>query len=220
MKTIYFLLLIAFSTATLGQNQMVKNGEGNALISIRYTGITGSPYLQENFTQAVVVSSRNGKSYTYSQARFDAHKNQLEYLDATNKLLSLDYSQITEFKLDNRFFKANFPAIDDNTSRFFYEILYDGATKLLKSTKAKIVTETVFGNVTQASRFETETAYFIFQENKITKLKKKKSSVLEALPKAQNDIAQFIEENHLNISNEADLIKIVSFYDQEINLKK
>lgn len=213
MKTIYLLLLISISTVALSQNQMVKNGEGNALISIRYTGITGSPYLQDTFGQATVLSSRNGKAYTYDKARFDIHRNQLEYLDAANKLLSLDYSQISEFKLDNRVFKANFPAIDENTAKHFYEVLYDGNIKLLKSTKAKIVTETVFGNVTQTSRFETETTYFVFHSNKMTKLKKKKASLLEALPNAQHDVGQFIEQNHLNTSNEIDLIKIISFYD-------
>lgn len=103
--------------------------------------------------------------------------------------------------------------------RHFYQVLYDERTKLLKSNRTKLITETEFGSVVKSSKFVREEELYIVKEEQIRRIKRKKSAVLEALSDKETMIIEFVKSNRLDYSVESDLIKILEFYDRKTAVK-
>ena len=125
----------------------------------------------------------------------------------------LGHEQISEFKIDEVVFRCGFPAVNEWDSRHFYQILYDGETKLLKHIYNRIMTEAIFGNVTKSSKFEREEQYYVFKHGEMKRIKRRKASVLEVLSEKEDVLSQYAKSNNLDFSSEDDLKKIVGFYD-------
>lgn len=219
---IYILAVLVVCSLHNGytQGRFVSKGDGQPALETKFSGVEGTPYWNDSFVEGETKSRQNGKWYRYPKARFDTYKNAFEYEQpSTAKLLRLDAAQISEFKLNQATFRCGFPPIGEQDERHFYQVLHDERTKLLKSNRTKLVTETEFGAVVKASKFVREEELYIVKEGQIIRIKRKKSAVLEALSDKASMIAEFVKSNRLDYSVESDLVKILEFYDRETAVK-
>lgn len=219
---LYILAVIVVCSLHKGytQGRFVSKGDGQPALETKFSGVEGTPYWNDSFVEGETKSRQNGKWYQYPKARFDTYKNEFEYEQpSTAKLLRLDATQISEFKLNQATFRCGFPPIGEQGARHFYQVLYDQRTKLLKNIHTKMVSETEFGSVVKSSKFVREEELYIVKEEQIRRIKRKKSAVLEALSDKASTIAEFVKSNRLDYSVESDLIKILEFYDQETPVK-
>ena len=193
--------------------KFVNSADGRPLHVIRYAEVEGSPYWSDNFAKLEVKVRQTNKWVTYQRARFDCHKDELEYEHSPDKLMYLGYEQISEFRFGQSIFRCDFPKVNEWSGRHFYEVLHDGQTKLLKRINSRLMTEAIFGNVVKSSKFEREEQYFILKQAKMIRIKRKKSSILEVFSEQQDELAGFVKLNNIHFSSDDDLKKVVEFYE-------
>jgi hypothetical protein len=198
------------------QGRFINKGDGQPALEIKTVGaVEGNPYWEETFAEGETKSRQNGKWIRYPKARFDAYKNEFEYeAELTKKVFRIDASQITDFKLNGILFRCDFPPIGEWDKHHFYQVLYDGNTKLLKRIYTKILTPTDFGSVTKPSKFVQEEQLFLLKNGEMKRIKGKKSKVLEVLNEKESAVSDFVKSKSLDYSSEGDLQKIVAFYDR------
>ncbi len=109
------------------------------------------------------------------------------------------------------------PYEDSNEKGGYFNLLADGKTyDLYKKTTA------VFKEPTKAKTsyqrdtppsFEKITKYYLVQNGKFFELPASKAKVLKVMDSKKSEVKYFIDENNLDVDKEADLIKVVSYFD-------
>jgi hypothetical protein len=211
MKTICILFVCALWLGSQAQaQQFISDINGRPVFETKYTDVEGSPYLTANWSVGTVKTPA-GKTYEIAKVRFDAYKCELEYEEA-QKLYRFS-TEIMEFGCGDGTFRRGFPAIENLNDKQFYQILYDGKTKLLKRILMRLVTERAYNSATETKRFIREESFYIFKDNHIKRFKKDKKSLLEILDDKQNLVEEYLKVQKLKLNRDEDLIKIIEHYD-------
>lgn len=190
--------------------QFMTDVNGRPVVEYKYTDIDGSPYLKSDWSIGI-VKTPNGKTYEIARVRYDAYKDELEY-DQAGKYFRLG-PEIAEFSSGDGTFRNGFPDIDNLNKRSFYQVLYDGKTKVLKKISIRIVTEKPYGSATEVKRFLKDEHLFLFKNNMMSKLKRDKKSILSLLENQTSELENFIKDQKLKLSKEEDILKLVEKYD-------
>lgn len=101
----------------------------------------------------------------------------------------------------------------------FFQVLAEGSLTILKYTKINVYkpTYSVALNVgTKDYRLVKKEEYYYLQQDKKAakpeKFKPSKSALLELMRSRKSSVEQFIAEHDLNLKKEADLLKLVTFF--------
>jgi hypothetical protein len=203
--------LILLTLSTYAQSMFLQDINGRPIFEGGYTEIEGSPYLNDVWSRGSVKAKNNGKTYELAKMRYDLYKDELEYEE--NQKPYRFSKEITEFSTNDGVFRSGFPAIEPMTDRNFYQVLYDGNVKLLKRTTVRIQTEKLYSSATQTKRFIKDDALYLFKNGTMTRLKKDKKALLEALGDKQAELETFIKEEKLKLSKEEDILRVVEKYE-------
>lgn len=169
------------------------------------------PYLFKEWYSGMVRTS-DDQVKDGLMLRYDLKKDEVEYKSGEN--LFRIPSGITEFSImtgsDLYTFKNGFPAVEANTNKSFYRVLYDGNTKLLKK-----YTNTVNVEKASATREMDEGAkLYILKNDKLNAVKlADKNSFLKLLPEEKNKMNYVIKEQQLDFEGDDDLIRLLEEYD-------
>jgi hypothetical protein len=210
-KSLLSLGLIFVAVVSQAQSMFIQDINGRPIFENGYTEIEGSPYLNDTWSRGTVRAKHNGKTYELAKMRYDAYKDELEYKE--NQKPYRFGSEITEFVTNDGIFRNGFPVYESLTARSFYQILYDGKVKLLKRTTARVQTEKLYSSATQTKRFIKEESLYLFKNGILTRLKKDKKSLLEALGEKQDELDAFIKDQKLKLSKEEDILRIIEKYE-------
>jgi transcriptional antiterminator Rof (Rho-off) len=156
-------------------------------------------------------AKHNNKTYELKRVRYDIYKDELEY-DVAGSYFRLS-DQITEFSCGDGTFRNGFANVESLTGRHFYQIVYDGNTKLLKRIVARVATEKLYGSASETKRFLKDEALFVQKNGTLTRLKKDKKAILELLADKQPALEAFVKEQKLKLNKEEDIVKILEKYD-------
>jgi hypothetical protein len=115
-------------------------------------------------------------------------------------------------RLDTVRFRCHFPAIDKHDLKTFYQVLTDGKVVLLKQTKKIFIEEKAFNSATITRRFDTQNSYYVFRDEKMARLKRSKSGILDVLSDQKDLVEKFISNNKLTIKSDNDLAKVFTYY--------
>ncbi len=210
-KSLLSLGLIFVAVVSQAQSMFIQDINGRPIFENGYTEIEGSPYLNDNWSRGTVKAKHNGKTYELAKMRYDAYKDELEYEE--NQKPYRFGGEITEFVTNDGIFRNSFPVYESLTARSFYQILYDGKIKLLKRTTARIQTEKLYSSATQTKRFIKEESLYLFKNGLLTRIKKDKKSLLEALGEKQDELDAFIKDQKLKLSKEEDILRLIEKYE-------
>ncbi|MFN7115459.1 MAG: hypothetical protein ACK4TA_01590 [Saprospiraceae bacterium] len=101
----------------------------------------------------------------------------------------------------------------------FFQVLADGSLTILKHTKINVYkpTYSVALNVgTKDYRLVKKEEYYYLWKDKAgakpEKFKPSKSALLELMRSRKSSVEKFIAENDLNLKRDADMVKVVAFY--------
>ena len=124
---------------------------------------------------------------------------------------------VVEFKLNDKdkasiLYRNEYKAIDDNTEKNYYQVLFDGGTQLLKRTSKKINEEKPFNSASIIKSFEVLNFYYISNNNTLIRIRKDKKSILAALANQGSALENYLQEKSLNLKNEEDLIQFIQYY--------
>ncbi len=186
----------------------------------RYEGVKGTPYLHGKWTKGT-VKYKDG-SFSKGSFKVDAYGNNLLALLSSGDSVIMLPNIIEEVKLttDNgntqtfRMFLLN----PKQPVGSYAAVVYDGNTKLILNTKKNLVKADFKGGYSSGQTYDEFTstaAYFIQpgdgQPVKVNKLNKK--NVLSALTRNQEQVKSYVAEQKLDLQNEADVIRLLTYYD-------
>lgn len=214
-----FLIVVSIPSA-YGQISNISDMSGTVLRKQSYQEVNGSPYFVDKWMKGDVKFA-NGRELKNIALLYDQVKDALLFKGKDNE----DYyfnDQVSQFTVyyisDDKNFTGNFRngfSAKGLTNLSFFEVLYDGKTKLLKRNNKSISESKEYNSATTVKTVHTNTVYYIANSTTAVALKKlDMKSLTEALDATKVEkVKEYVSSNQLNLKFQQDLIRILSFYD-------
>jgi hypothetical protein len=111
-------------------------------------------------------------------------------------------------------FRSGFSPVPGMSEKSFYQVLYDGRTKLLLKHKKLIGTELTSIPGVKAKVFEDQKTLFILTASgKMDKIRKKNKEILDLLEGKREELKKMVTSNKLKLVNDEEIIKVLEYYD-------
>lgn len=219
------LLVTASAMIVLLGNNLQAQGlyaqdlNGSPIRTKQYLDINGSPYFLDRWEKGTVQLD-NGQTYSLD-LKYDLLADELLFrnkngdsLNFVQPVKEFKLSYIDENKQQTHLFRNGFPSTGAKTNeKSFYEVLYDGGTKLLKRrAKSTWMESTTYGTANQTKNITERVSYFIVKQGKIMPVKNDRKSVIAALGDKSAEMDKYIKDNKLDVKQDDDLIKLVTYY--------
>jgi hypothetical protein len=208
---------VSVYTNTAGVNMHLYNG--SEYIDYDHK-IAGSPFfLDTYFVNGSIVY--DGILYNNVQFFYDIlHDNVVIKNYNNNTPLLLVQEKVSAFDLEGHHFIRIVvdTAVSGIKNSGFYDVLYNGNTKLFAKRK-KIVVEKISVQYSESS-FGGKEEYYIYKDNVFYQVSDKKS-VLNVLKTHKSELTRFMHQNKIKFKQdkEAAMIKMVAYYDRLNNAK-
>jgi hypothetical protein len=197
---------------------IVQDITGKPLMETSYTDVQGSPYLTDFWVNGLVKLS-NGKTISNINLKYDQVADELLFENKEHQALSF-VDQVSEFKLIygsydkpvKKLFRNGFQGVDNGNQNSFYEVLADGGSVLLKKARKKITEIKPYNSSTTVKTFFDVQSYYLSRKGEMIQLKKDKKAILSLLSDKKEQLEKFIDQNKLNVKDEAQLIGLISYY--------
>jgi len=198
------------------------SGTGNVkTFDNRYEGTKGTPYVFEEWFPGEVFL-KNNKRIIIEQMNYNCYDNEVAYLEPKSKAVML----INKYMVDLFFLKSGADSIlfipiqlEDDKQAVFVQVLYNDGSSLYKLYGKEFVRANYEGAYSADRRYDEfadkSSLYFSRHDDpaQYHKVKKSKKQILSAFPGAEDQISAYIKEEKLDLKSEADLIKLLKFYD-------
>jgi len=193
--------------------QFLEDMNGRPILETKYTNIEGSPYLRTDWTEGI-VKLQNGQTFKGIQLKYDQVADELQF---NHKGQTLSFVQpVQEFKLltpeKELLFRNGFKTPEARSDKMFFEVLFDGGTKLIGRRSKQISESKEYNSATTTRKFVPVESFYIIREGSAIKIRKDKKSVLSALSDKSAELENYIKSNNLNMKDEAGIIQLVKFY--------
>lgn len=206
------------TTGKWGQQIFLSDVNGQAFTN-KYDGIAGSVYDQTEY-QLAKITLKDGRVYNDVKARINLLEHEVNFIASNGQegylgkgmATELIYTTPKEFGQDLKVFQCGFPPIDNQNRISFYQILLNGKTSLLKSVYKTIQERNNDLSGERYKEFATYENTYLLKDGAMVRIKKDKSSLLNLLQDKGQVLQQYINDQKLNIKNEADLIALVKYY--------
>lgn len=206
------------TTGKWGQQIFLSDVNGQAFTN-KYDGIAGSVYDQTEY-QLAKITLKDGRVYNDVKARINLLEHEVNFIASNGQegylgkgmATELVYTVPKEFGQDLKVFQCGFPPIDNQNRISFYQILLNGKTSLLKSIYKTIQERNNDLSGERYKEFATYENTYLLKDGAMVRIKKDKSSLLNLLQDKSQVLQQYINDQKLNLKNEADLIALVKYY--------
>ena len=192
---------------------------------IDFSEIKGSPYLNAEFVDGQYFL--DGESQGHFYLRYNVYNDQIEILtDASPENLKSDNPKFDAFlKLDNSKVILNGETIKsyyytdaygNSSNSYFIEVNKTDNLLLLLRKRCLLTPAEKAATPNQADRaakFTIYDDYYILLQNETypRKLELKKRKLLKEFPEYEADLKAFIKQEHINLNDKADLIKLTNY---------
>lgn len=185
--------------------------------------IQGTRYLHDGWSRGQIVTPE-GRVLDIPKMKFNLVMNRIEFLgdgNAYELTIPCQYFKIDLPTPDGSYttsvFKASFPATELQNDKSFYEVIYDGESKLLKHHRIRVSEYAEAGSMTRTKHFDKITSLYIYhpKKNSLIKVSKKRAEVLAAFDDQKEAIEKFLNQKKIKRTTESDLISICQFYDNQ-----
>ncbi len=176
--------------------------------------VVGSEFLNENWTKAIVQTQKD-EIYKDVNLKYSVVDDQLYFLgekEVTMKFII----PIKEFSLlpnneSPKVFRNGFPKISDFNENSYYQVLADKKVVLLKKITKRIIDKREYNSAVTTKEYISNTKYFLYQDGKMTEVKKDKSFMLSYLGK-KAEMESFLATNKIDLKREESLILMINHY--------
>jgi len=111
-------------------------------------------------------------------------------------------------------FRSGFSPVPGMNEKSFYQVLYDGKTKLLLKHKKLVGTELTSIPGVKAKVFEDQKSWFILTASgKMEKIKKKNKDILDLLEGKKEELKKMVNSRRLKLINDEEIISVLEYYD-------
>lgn len=213
-KLIFVLMLLAYANLLNAQDVVGPLLDGSPARLIKNAEVIGSAFLADDWMPADVKNVK-GQSFKDVKLKYDVLEEQVYFLGRSGEamLFSIPLSEFSIRKRadDIQTFRSGFPLMDKNTDRSFYQVLVDGNAKLLKKYSKKITENRAYNSATVEKKIVDNVNYFIFEDGKLSSVKKDKKSLMSTLLK-KDLVQKSLAASVMSIKKEEDLVKAIEIY--------
>lgn len=221
--SILIIFLIAFFSVSNGQRANVEIGESGFLYikdmqkvdELEYKDIAGHPYSSEELI-AGTITFTSGNKINNMPMRYNWHTNNMEFKPEDQILIMPNSSEIDFVEVNNERYIPFFYLKEING--FLIE-LYRGEYSIFRKDEVEFISATPPSTGYDAShpaqfKRTKPTYYVISSEGKLIELEQNKKKLPSQFEKPESNIlATLISEYKLNPKKEADLIKLITLFD-------
>jgi hypothetical protein len=217
MRKITLLAIVAILIALPGSSQFLQDRlTGQMLLETAGDPVKGSPYLLEDWCTGTVYMKSGAKASSFP-LKFNTYTNQLVFQHEGQTYVV--ENNVKEFELkpagNSLIFRRNFPDIDKNTAESYYQVLADGSRAVLLKRHYKQLNDVQQYNAAPIKEYTTIEVYYVYiPGGNIVRLKKDKSSLLEAAGEERARMENLINKLDVKPSRESDLIKLFQAYNE------
>ncbi|NCD69513.1 hypothetical protein [Mucilaginibacter agri] len=213
-----FLILLICAGVKSASAQGVQISAGGVPVQDRdMSDVVGSPYVNAEWGKGT-VKLKDDKVYTNIDLKYSDYDDALYFKSAEDKMQSFAVP-VVDFTISyaedgNPVLKhfRNGYHIQGYDGNAYFEVFNEGKAQFLKKTKKKIETQSVYGSTGSDKKFVSTTKYFLVNGDKSAIVKKDKKSILEALGDKQTELEAYIKSNNLNLKEESDIAKLLTYY--------
>ena len=206
------------TTSKWGQQIFLSDVNGQAFVNI-YEGINGSVYDQTEY-QLAKITLKDGRVYNDVKARINLLEHEVNFIASNGQEGFLGKGMASEIAYvennvsvqESKVFQCGFPSIDNQNRISFYQILLNGKASLLKSVYKAIQERNNDMSGERFKEFATYENMYLLKDGTMTRIKKDKSSLLVLFQDKKEAIAKYMEDQKLNLKNEAHLKALVQYY--------
>ena len=179
--------------------------------------VSGSEYLQEDFTEGFVMTPE--KEVYRLRARYDAYNDEIQFINQKKELKALLPQRIKAVALGKQIFVPALTKSKKGEMNWaYFELLSEGKMLLLKRHEAvaqTVQSHPVLGTVNNEYKVVIrEKLYYGKAKQMVQPIKKGRKAILKLLSDEKEAISQFVKHKKLSYKKEADLVKIFSYYNQ------
>lgn len=216
MRFLYFLAIGILTVNQIdAQDNILRDPVTNRVFNpVKYSEINGSPFLFDKWIHGSATISKG--YYDNLELKLDSYtstllfKKEEETYEFQDNILSFVLKPIPTDSTSYLYFKKGVSG-QNLTSNQYVQVLVDGKVSLYKS-QAKSMAEVSQINKGIVQSFTKTDRYYIFKNNTSYMVRLNKSEVLPLLIEKQEQIGAFIDKEKLSLKKEADLVKLIQYY--------
>ena len=238
MKIVFiFLLLInvAFLSYPQADVSLVRTEENLLRISEKsgtvfttnmdelYEGVKGTPYLYDQWKPGNVYLTDNTLIKNV-YIKFNIYSDDLLYLNSTSgDSLIINQSLIQKFEIFDELSRDSVLMEEmrlkpgKSEKKTFVRVIYGGKSKFTVKYIKTFIRAHYKGAYAAGNKYDEYTDdyqyYIMNNENKLTKLKLNKKSVIKILSDKEDKIKAFVNKKKLTLDNENDVVQVLEYYD-------
>jgi hypothetical protein len=200
--------------------QLMHDLQGKPYMEQSYTEIDGNPFLINNWADGN-IDFVNGKTGVV-KVKYDLVKDVLLFQHKGDSTAMYFVDQVKGFTLTNSFinessiiplvFNSGYPAIDIQTTASFYQVIAPGKVQLLRHYRKAIRTDQAFNSATVTKTFAFTDLYYLYADNKISRIKPSQKSILAAMANKSTEIQAYLKTTTVDYKNDAALAKLFNYY--------
>ena len=207
---ILFLIAVVFSSTLFSQQLILIDPVTNRSFNTdKYSSVRGTPFLNESWQQGFATSTRG--TYKSLELKLDAYENRLYF--NKNDVPYEFQEDILSFTLinagDTLHFRKGITGSNLKANEYV-QVLSEGKISFYRSD-IKSISEMSEINAGMVKSFITSTRYYISKDGK-TELVKLNKDILDHLKDKEDQLKEFMDTNKLSAKKEADIQKIVNYY--------
>jgi hypothetical protein len=221
----FFLATFSFAqrnsistTSKWGQQIFLSDVNGQAFVN-KYEGISGSVYDNTDYLLAR-ITLKDGRVYNDVKTRINLLEQEVNFIASNGQegflgkgmASEITYQDNSGSNLEAKVFQCGFPPIDNQNRISFYQILLNDKTSLLKSVYKSIQERNNDMSGERFKEFATYENMYLLKEGTMVRIKKDKSNLIALLQDQNQSIKKYIDDQKLNLKNEAHLIALVKYY--------
>lgn len=216
MKTLlpFFFLLLFFAATAFSQQSALFTGLGKPLKNQKSGSTLGSPYLNDEFEKANVITS-SGNSLKDLPLRYDISYNHIEY--ATENNIYDITNSVNAFTLKaSENHTGKFIKLKNTDSKIsgFLELVYNGNIRLYKLNSIKVISEENFYTKNITKKYVTSNIYYIASGDKFTKIDSSKKDYLNAF-KSNEKVRAFLNSTDVDFNSDNSLTPLAKLIDNQ-----
>ncbi|TWR27808.1 hypothetical protein FPZ42_00930 [Mucilaginibacter achroorhodeus] len=205
------------STARYGSNSAtpVIDPLGRPISNNDITKIKGTTEIYDDWMPGQVTFD-NGETYKNLFLKFNLKDNLLTFAYNRTDEPQKFKDNVKVFMVNGgreRVFANGFPKFDGSNQKTYYEVIAGGKTMLLEHHRQylKVVQE---DRASTGGEYTSIKHYYLFKDQKISKIKLDKTDILAALADKHAEISAYADNEQLKYDNEQDVKKIFDFYNK------
>lgn len=207
-STFLIVFLFIFNIISFAQVQHYQVGHGRSPLILEGEGsdVEVHKYLSDEWKAGNLLSQENGLQSNI-EFRYDIMNDRIEFRSVLNP------KSIHIVAIGSKFFIYSEFKDDDFIRKGYFEMIYEGKTKLLIRRTANLVHGKKGAYGFKAYTTVIESYYLKTGDNPAIPFDKKNKGILNLLSDKENLIKEYVKKERLNTRKDRDIIELLEYYD-------